>query len=215
MWHMAIYFRNPYNLHHGRHKPKPRPTALRRRGPARRPHRRPSQAVRKARDPPSRRRGTARIRLGSSRRTPGRQANQCERCSGVKPQKRDPRASAAVNAAIKAGILQRPKQCPLCGSEKRIVAHHESYDPERWLSVEWMCDRCHLRMHSEREDLNGPGRPQFPPGEALSERIEIRLNPRQKWEIERAAGAQETWRSGPGRFCCGRRRGRRSSASRP
>jgi hypothetical protein len=44
--------------------------------------------------------------------------------------------------------------CVLCGSTQNLVNHHESYDPERIVT---MCKHCHARLHGNNKDL--PKRP--------------------------------------------------------
>lgn len=42
----------------------------------------------------------------------------------------------------------RPKQCPFCWSNSRIVAHH--YDYNKPLNVVFCCDICHSRIHNNK-----------------------------------------------------------------
>ena len=102
----------------------------------------------------------------------------------------DKRAHAAVAAAIRAGILVRPKQCPECEREVPVQAHHESYDPERWLEVEWLCSRCHIRAHASRPHLNSPGRPRLERALRRCTR-KLLLDKELASLIERAAPAEE------------------------
>ena len=62
----------------------------------------------------------------------------------------DPRAHAAVQAAIAVGTLPPLNQtvCVGCGAASRAYHHHKGYAPEHWLSVEPLCPRCHRRRHS-------------------------------------------------------------------
>lgn len=59
------------------------------------------------------------------------------------------KARVAVLAAIKAGKLIRPSTCSRCGDENQIHAHHESYEPDRWLDLVWLCRPCHMARHAE------------------------------------------------------------------
>lgn len=53
-------------------------------------------------------------------------------------------AYGKVQHAIKTGKLIKPKSCPVCGKETRIVAHHEhGYDGENAINVQWLCVGCH------------------------------------------------------------------------
>lgn len=59
------------------------------------------------------------------------------------------RASAAVQTALRNGTLARPDICSRCRTtERRLVAHHHSYEQSSWLDVEWICDRCHMEEHA-------------------------------------------------------------------
>jgi hypothetical protein len=56
------------------------------------------------------------------------------------------RANAAVHRAIKRGELVRGP-CEVCGATDKVHAHHESYEPEAFLDVRWLCWEHHLRRH--------------------------------------------------------------------
>ena len=58
-------------------------------------------------------------------------------------------AHSLVHRAIKAGKLI-PQPCKVCGTDKRVVAHHEDYD--RPLEVDWYCNRHHQLRHVEIGD---------------------------------------------------------------
>ena len=45
--------------------------------------------------------------------------------------------------------------CELCGSAKSLICHHESYEPERVLTL---CEPCHAMLHKHDKTL--PKRPQ-------------------------------------------------------
>lgn len=55
------------------------------------------------------------------------------------------RAKDAVNNAIKAGNLLKPKYCEDCGLEKLLHGHHPDYS--KLLVVDWLCAHCHGRRH--------------------------------------------------------------------
>jgi len=58
------------------------------------------------------------------------------------------KARAAVSAAMRAGRIVRPGACESCGVECKPDAHHYlGYEPSRWLSVWWLCRRCHKAIH--------------------------------------------------------------------
>jgi hypothetical protein len=55
---------------------------------------------------------------------------------------------AAVGKAIANGRLVR-QPCEVCG--KPGQAHHDSYYPERWLEVRWLCGDHHKAWHASNE----------------------------------------------------------------
>lgn len=61
-------------------------------------------------------------------------------------------ARNAVHVAIGNGTLSRPAGCSRADGtcKGRIEAHHESYAPERWLDVTWICASHHRRLHPHR-----------------------------------------------------------------
>ena len=66
------------------------------------------------------------------------------------------RAHKVVEAAINAGVLEKPDHCSGCGrpaSETRISAHH--YDYGKPLDVIWVCARCHRPLDANRRRLEG------------------------------------------------------------
>jgi len=52
-------------------------------------------------------------------------------------------ARDAVYRALKAGTLVKAPLCERCGRPCEAQGHHESYDKERWLDVQWLCVQCH------------------------------------------------------------------------
>jgi hypothetical protein len=56
---------------------------------------------------------------------------------------------AAFLRALRAGELVRPARCELCGAGGRIEGHHfKGYARRYWLTVEWLCVRCHRGAHA-------------------------------------------------------------------
>src|ERR1041384_4735634 len=53
------------------------------------------------------------------------------------------RARHAVNNAIQAGRLRKPKRCEDCGWKGTLHGHHEDYNKP--LAVDWLCSICHGR----------------------------------------------------------------------
>lgn len=58
------------------------------------------------------------------------------------------KAHTAVMVAKKRGTLS-PKPCEICGSTKKIEAHHDSYAKKNWLKVRWICFVCHRELHNK------------------------------------------------------------------
>lgn len=87
------------------------------------------------------------------RRGPGRAAHNYRMNKYVKDKwANDPvyrektKARAAVMYALKTGVLVRPELCPTCGRKARLQGHHhKGYAQENWLSVVWLCARCHRK----------------------------------------------------------------------
>jgi len=54
----------------------------------------------------------------------------------------------AVRWAQILGLLTCPPECERCGSPKRLHAHHHNgYDRDHWLDVQWLCSPCHRTIH--------------------------------------------------------------------
>lgn len=64
-----------------------------------------------------------------------------------------PKAHAAVNRAIRRGSIVRPLTCSKCNQPGPVEAHHDSYAPDRWLDVVFLCRSCHKRLHAENPNL--------------------------------------------------------------
>jgi hypothetical protein len=56
-------------------------------------------------------------------------------------------ARIAVKKAIKAGEIVRPEYCSACGVHCKPEAHHDSYEQGQWLSVRFLCRKCHNIHH--------------------------------------------------------------------
>lgn len=68
---------------------------------------------------------------------------------GKKPTRRN--ACRVVEAALNAGVLEKPHNCSICNcpdTEKRIEAHH--FDYSRPLDVTWLCPSCHYMADRQR-----------------------------------------------------------------
>jgi hypothetical protein len=57
------------------------------------------------------------------------------------------RARSAISNSIASGYITRPDRCEVCGTGGGTVAHHDSYEAERWMTVVWVCTRCHGDRH--------------------------------------------------------------------
>lgn len=60
---------------------------------------------------------------------------------------REVKARQAVYVALRAGQITRPDHCGRCGVSCIPDGHHESYEPEHWLEVVWLCRACHGATH--------------------------------------------------------------------
>lgn len=62
-------------------------------------------------------------------------------------------AHKAVQIAINHGELIRPEFCSLCGSKSdKIYGHHYlGYKEENWLTVQWICPKCHKNLDRIKE----------------------------------------------------------------
>jgi hypothetical protein len=56
----------------------------------------------------------------------------------------------AVYEAIKRKDLVRPDKCSSCQRSCRPQAHHDDYGKP--LDVQWLCQRCHKRLHYQVGD---------------------------------------------------------------
>ena len=77
---------------------------------------------------------------------------ETHRRSGQKYEQPNPekkKAHHAVYRAIKTGKLTRPSICESCFKERFIQAHHESYEKEKWLDVDWLCRECHDKLRKK------------------------------------------------------------------
>jgi hypothetical protein len=79
-----------------------------------------------------------------------RRSKSHERQSVLYPEKI--RARAAVSHALKAGKINRPDSCSLCGKSCIPEAHHDSYEESQWLTVRWFCRQCHAIHHRKYPD---------------------------------------------------------------
>ena len=74
--------------------------------------------------------------------------------------RRDPRihkAHVALNRAIRAGRITKPRRCPACNRERKIEAHHHrGYDRQHWLDVVWRCRQCHTLEHKRPANVEQP-----------------------------------------------------------
>ncbi len=57
------------------------------------------------------------------------------------------KAISVLNCAIRSGKIKRASHCESCSKERFTEGHHESYEKEDWLKVNWLCVRCHRKLH--------------------------------------------------------------------
>ncbi|ATN93415.1 baseplate wedge protein [Pseudoalteromonas phage J2-1_QLiu-2017] len=64
------------------------------------------------------------------------------------------KAHCAVNNALRDNKITKPSSCECCGEEKKLEAHHDSYQEQHWLDVRWVCDPCHKAIHVQLRKEN-------------------------------------------------------------
>lgn len=63
------------------------------------------------------------------------------------------RAQNAVKREIRKGSIVRPSACSKCNQPGFVEAHHDSYAPDKWLDVVFLCRSCHKRLHAENPHI--------------------------------------------------------------
>lgn len=63
------------------------------------------------------------------------------------------KAHSAVNNAVRDGKLKKPSLCEHCGVKGVLHGHHHSYEEIHWLSVEWLCPKCHAKEHNRLKEM--------------------------------------------------------------
>ena len=53
-----------------------------------------------------------------------------------------------VYYALKTGKISKPEICEICGSTKKIQAHHADYNKP--FDVVWCCQKCHAELDKQR-----------------------------------------------------------------
>ncbi len=84
-------------------------------------------------------------------RHPGKKA-ATERVSRATPKGR---AQRYVQQAVRRGRLRKPTACEGCAASlpaSQIHGHHESYERDQWLVVQWLCAKCHGLAHRKKEE---------------------------------------------------------------
>ena len=65
------------------------------------------------------------------------------------------KVSNKFNYALKIGRIVPPDVCEKCGETgEKIVGHHDVYDLENPLDVQWLCHSCHRRLHGQAATNN-------------------------------------------------------------
>ena len=78
------------------------------------------------------------------------------RLSAYKKKPTRKNAYRVVEAALRAGAIEKPRNCEACGrpdSEKRVEAHHRDYSKP--LDVTWLCPDCHYAADKDRREREG------------------------------------------------------------
>jgi hypothetical protein len=52
---------------------------------------------------------------------------------------------AVLHAVINGELTRQP--CEICGVDENIHAHHDSYEPDQYLNVRWLCHKHHMELH--------------------------------------------------------------------
>ena len=97
---------------------------------------------------------THKVEIAEQRRSPIRK--ESHKRSDKKRREQYPekiKASQAVYVAIRDGKLIRPDTCEDCEEKKFVEGHHESYEEENWLKVNWLCADCHRQLHRKKRLL--------------------------------------------------------------
>ena len=75
---------------------------------------------------------------------------EIERLGGPRPTKQSSlekrRARRRLEKAVRAGLVQRPALCEVCGCSAKVQGHHDDYTKP--LDVRWLCPRCHGLTHA-------------------------------------------------------------------
>jgi hypothetical protein len=59
------------------------------------------------------------------------------------------KAGYMLRNAVRDGRIEKPTSCTECGDvDKKIQAHHHSYEEKHWLDVVWLCEPCHKAEHT-------------------------------------------------------------------
>jgi len=61
------------------------------------------------------------------------------------------KAHNALSNAVRDGKIKKSKICKMCGSQRLLHGHHESYKKQDWLNVTWVCYICHRKLHRKKD----------------------------------------------------------------
>ena len=62
------------------------------------------------------------------------------------------RAKEQLQIGVRAGQIQKPRFCEVCGRDVQLDGHHFDYSLP--LEVLWLCRRCHARVHGGMATYN-------------------------------------------------------------
>jgi len=62
------------------------------------------------------------------------------------------RAWSAIGNAVLRGDIEKPLYCSSCDAQEKLHAHHEDYSKP--LEVEWLCHKCHMKVHADKRRVN-------------------------------------------------------------
>ena len=84
-------------------------------------------------------------RYRSSPKGQEKEAEYMEQYIQNNPEQR--KAMTAIMHALERGKIEKPDSCQVCNKKRKVQGHHESYEPEHWLDVIWLCASCHKKYH--------------------------------------------------------------------
>lgn len=85
-------------------------------------------------------------------------------------------AKQQVRTAISNGRLER-MPCEVCGATRNVHGHHDSYEPDKWLDVRWLCRDHHKAWHLILDPMRAEGEGKKAIDAAFEEFVKRRSSP--------------------------------------